>query len=182
MNLISHSVIQVFDGIHWEAPFVTDDTDSGRPWISRLRDSSPKPAKVEETTAGHKYISINCMSNHVNQARLRNQWELLVSMDPLKFHWSYQTEEKALRRQQVRYTKGINWNQQSLNRDIWPQASVMALFQLYEAHDPSKPWEYVSMAPLGEIKRPQELGRLVARLVSTDAFPSGRFAKPFILI
>jgi hypothetical protein len=116
-------------------------------------------------------FTIGCVGRDVRHERLRRQWEMITSMHSTSFCWTYQTDEKARRRDDLKHAGRTDYNQESLNQDIWPQTTTASLLRMWEATDPD---EYTGKDPsiwFDELSNPRKVGRLVANIVATDLFP-----------
>jgi len=134
--------------------------------------SDEQRAQLAARAKEHRPVSIKCIGKGLNRSRLRSQWELLESMDPSHFGWSYQTEEGAHQQDELRHTGMTDFNQTSLNQDIWPQQSILALLHVWDCGEAVGPMECDAL--FRELEWPQRLGRLIADIVSTDEFPAER--------
>jgi hypothetical protein len=115
---------------------------------------------------------LQSVGKDVNQGRLRNQWQLLTAMEPAMFSWTFQTEERALKRDEIRHAARVDFNQTSANQDIWPQTSLSDILLPWDIQGPNASCK----STFGELPSPQKLGRLITNLVSTDMFPAERSA------
>jgi hypothetical protein len=94
-------------------------------------------------------------------------------MVPHKFDWKYQTDERALRRNEARHTGYVDLNQQARNHDIWPQNSFPAVISHWEATQHKEP-----LPTVYELKWPCMMGRWLAKVVETEMFPAQWYVYP----
>jgi hypothetical protein len=89
-------------------------------------------------------------------------------MSPDKFSWRRQTEERALRRNRIRHAGHVDFNQQALNHDIWPQHSFPPLI----FHCDANRYEEALLPTVRELPMARILGRWIANAVETELFPA----------
>jgi hypothetical protein len=167
--------IKVFEGVDWEdLLFSAGRTDSTPEYGRDFR--TDHNARVMEIRASGRTesesASLQCLGKDVNQSRLRNQWQLLTAMEPAMFGWTFQTEERALKRDELRHTGPVNFNQTSAYQDIWPQTFLSDILLPWDVQGSDALYK----STFGELPGSQKLGRLITNLVSTDMFPAERSA------
>lgn len=111
--------------------------------------------------------TITCQGTDLTQSRARGHWNTITAMDPARFSWKYQTEERALRRNQTRHTGYVDFNQHARNHDIWPQNSFPAIISHWDAN--------VTRGRLPnahELSSPRMFGRWLVAAVETELFPA----------
>lgn len=103
--------------------------------------------------------------------RCRLYWDFLTSLPPAGFGWRHQTSEITTRRDAPQHTDCFDFNQTSLNKDIWPQvvgSGVLYLPQCITEYD----YYSAHLTIAQEATLAKSLGRQVANAISTDAFTS----------
>ena len=146
----------------------TTDTEQGTArdrHEARVAEIKAKGLKESES------FDVRCIGRDVRLDRLRRQWELIISMYSVRFLWTYQTDEQARRRDDLKHAGRTDYNQTSSNLDLWPQTSMAALLKIWEFTEES-PNHINYMHWFDEVSDPQKVGRLIANIVSTDLFPA----------
>jgi len=103
--------------------------------------------------------------------RCRLYWDFLTSLPPAGFGWRCQSSEATMRRDPLQYAGGFDFNQTSLNKDIWPQVVGSGLLYLPQCSTSSDD-HFAHLITALEATLIQSLGRQVTNTISTDAFPS----------
>lgn len=111
---------------------------------------------------------VTCRGRHLTRPRARGQWNTVAIMTPDKFAWNHQTEERALRRNRIRHAGYVDFNQQALNRDMWPQHSFSPLI----SHCDASRYEDSILPTVRELPMSRILGRCIANAVETELFPA----------
>lgn len=112
---------------------------------------------------------IACRAKETAEGRVRSCWDMLTRLPPLGY-WFPQTKEGASRRYLKRQVGELDFNQSSINKDIWPQVSSSALFH-------SQYGESRSVEPICDLETgcSHTFGRQLVDAVSTNIFPSHQF-------
>jgi hypothetical protein len=104
-------------------------------------------------------------------SRHRLYWDFVTTLPCAGTGWKHLTSEVAKRRDAMRHTGRFDFNQTSVNKDIWPQVAGSPVLLLprheLEEDSPLYPLLFANEASLN-----YRFGRLIANVVSTDAFPS----------
>jgi hypothetical protein len=118
-----------------------------------------------------KSFTVGCIGRDIRHERLRRQWEMITAMYSARSSWNYQTDEQARRRDDLKHAGRTDYNQESLNQDIWPQTSMASLLKMWESTEPDEYTEIEPMSWFDELSNPRKVGRLIANIVATDLFP-----------
>jgi hypothetical protein len=115
----------------------------------------------------HTEHPLKCHPHETRDSRYRLYWDFLTALPYAGLGWRHQTSEAAKRRDVVRHTGRFDFNQTSMNKDIWPQVAGSEILHLpkHELREDSP--LFANEAGLNHC-----FGRLIANVISTDAFPS----------
>jgi hypothetical protein len=178
------SLLQPFDNVPWD--------DTSMFWyIARTNSSEPerrpprpprRKSRMEDvndasdseqgwTTDEYVEHPLKCNQHKTRDSRYRLYWDFLIDLPPAGEGWRHQTPEAAKRRDAVRHTGRFDFNQTSINTDIWPQAAGSPILRLPK-HELQEDSPLFPLAFKNEASLNHRFGRLIANVVSTDAFPS----------
>ena len=152
----------MFSGFNWDHEAFHPNSGTSTSDHSTANLSDP-------TIKDERNAYIRCISSDLLQPRLRHQWHLLTAMQPDDFRWISQTEEDAIKSDQMERNGTLDFNHASLNEDIWSQYSISALLRVWDFGDHYK--HSLSKPVAEELPYSCRLGRLIANVVSTNLFP-----------
>lgn len=176
-------MIQIFRGVPWDDHnvFIPADIDSAaaeqerRTVVHVCLTEDELEAKLDElddiiiANSELREYRLTCRAKEAEEGRLRSCWDMLTRLPPLG-SWYPQTREGASRRYVTRQAGELDFNQSSVNKDIWPQVASSAIFH-------SEYGESRSFDPICDLETGCSLtfGRQLADAVATDIFPSHQF-------
>jgi hypothetical protein len=134
---------------------VNDASDSDQGWASDEYTEYP----------------LKCHPQNTRDSRYRLYWDFLTALPSAGLGWRHQSSEAAKRRDTVRHTGRFDFNQTSMNKDIWPQVAGSEILHLPE-HKLREDSPLYSLLFVNEAGLNHRFGRLISNVVSTDAFPS----------
>jgi hypothetical protein len=114
---------------------------------------------------------LKCNADKTRDSRHRLYWDFLTALPCAGTGWRHQASEAAKRRDAVRHTGRFDFNQTSVNKDIWPQVAGSPVL-LLPAHKSRQDSQLHPLAFANEASLNHYFGRMISNVVSTDAFPS----------
>jgi hypothetical protein len=146
--------------------------NSSKPRTKKLS-QEPIEETESETCSSEEYEEhlLEYKPRKTEDWRCRLYWDFLTSLPPAGFGWRHQTSEMATRCNSLQHMGCFDFNQTSLNKDIWPQvvgSGVLYLPQCITEND----YYSVHLILSQEATESKSLGRQVANAISTDAFTS----------
>jgi hypothetical protein len=112
--------------------------------------------------SGYTLISYRGATN--GKASLRDDWEMLITIEPSIFAWKYKTSESLYRRDDTRRTGNIALNHNSHNQDVKTSGALVRFMSVY--------YVGAEIALKGESAFRTLVSRRIADLVSTDTLPA----------
>ncbi|KIM21481.1 hypothetical protein M408DRAFT_103882 [Serendipita vermifera MAFF 305830] len=128
-------------------------------------DEAGSPINCKSTSQADP-IAIILRKGNILDARTRNQWNFMATMQPAQSQWRRQTSRRALRRDRLRHAGYLDLNQSARNEDLWPQVAGPSFLS----------FNNTSMILLLQFAYEQSwsciIGRRLVDLVQTEAFPA----------
>jgi hypothetical protein len=176
-------MVQPFDNVPWNDtlvfPYITTSSEPEQrlPTPPRSKVTMEVTNNASDSESGwvsdsdeYTEYSLRCHPQKTRQSRYRLYWDFLTALPLAGFGWKHQTPEALKRRDTVCHTGNFDFNQISMNKDIWPQVAGSEILHLPEymlqKDSPSYPLLFANEASLN-----YRFGRLIANVISTDAFP-----------
>jgi hypothetical protein len=167
-----NTFLQIFDNVPWEdgskfhymAPPKSRTKKRSRESIEETESETSSDEDFQEHFLEYK-------PRQTEDWRCRLYWDFLTSLPPAGFGWRHQSSEVAMQRDGWQHAGCFDFNQTSLNKDIWPQVvgpGVLYLPQRIKSSD----YHLRHLITAQEATLIQSLGRQVTNAISTDAFPS----------
>lgn len=130
------------------------------------------PEDPEHGWSSEEYAEhpLSCNPCRTNGSRYRLYWDFLTGLPPAGFCWRHQDPQAAIRRAAERHAGSFDFNQVSLNKDIWPQVAGSELLHL-PVHILREDSYLYPLSFANETLLEHRFGRLVTNIVATDAFP-----------
>jgi hypothetical protein len=132
----------------------------------------PKPNRyIIDTIAGQRIVDLvnpesagmtllSRAPRSFQSPSFRYNWEMLVSVEPTAFHWTYQVPDKLQERDNSRHSGSFTINEESTNLDLVLSNGIAKFLSIYTEYDEA----------VDEIELPVRisLGRIFADLMSTE--------------
>jgi hypothetical protein len=112
--------------------------------------------------SGYTLISYKGATN--GRASLREDWEMLITIEPSIFAWKYKTSESLYRRDDTRRAGNIALNSNSRNQDITTSGALVRFMSVYYVGD--------EITLKGESAFRTVVSCRIADLISTDSIPA----------